>query len=126
MVTECVDASSRGTDTSLTDLLQKGSGLPLGSVKSFRLSSLLVVLLLGVIAVMLIAPDVDLPDTAFQGNTAPIAVHFVSHHVPQGNGDSQAFKIQPGFDDLSSLSLRTHSNDSGMIVPVASRRILRC
>jgi hypothetical protein len=35
------------------------------------LASLLLITLLGVIAVVLIAPEVDLPDTAFQRNSSP-------------------------------------------------------
>ena len=42
----------------------------------------LLMVLLCNIAIVLIVPEVDLPDTAFQRNSSPLTVHAVSHQVP--------------------------------------------
>jgi len=55
-------------------------------VNSFRIKAPALVLLLGLLAVMtliLVLPDVDLPDTAFQRNTSPVALRAHFHPVQQ-------------------------------------------
>lgn len=55
-------------------------------MNSFRIKAPALVLLLGLLAVVtliLVLPDVDLPDTAFQRNTSPIALCAHFHSVPQ-------------------------------------------
>jgi len=55
-------------------------------MQSFQLKSPALVLLLGVFAVitvLLVLPDVDPLDTAFQRNTSPLALHSRSHSIPQ-------------------------------------------
>lgn len=98
----------------------------MSSIRSLRLSSLLVIALLGVIAVMLIVPNIDPPDTAFQNNTAPVVVHSVSHHVPQGNDHSRALDIQFRFDDYSNHSSKLLFHGRKLILSFVSRQILRC
>jgi len=87
---------------------------------------LLLIALLGAIAVMLIVPRIDPPDTAFQNNTAPVVAHSVSHHIPQGNDHSPALDIQFRFDDHSNLSSKRLFLGRKLILSVVSRQILRC
>jgi hypothetical protein len=46
------------------------------------LASLLLITLLGMIAVVLIAPEVDLPDTAFQRNSSPQTIRAQATQSP--------------------------------------------
>src|SRR4051812_41465360 len=55
------------------------------SVGSFKVNSrtlFLVIALLGIIVIVLIVPDVDLPDTAFQRNRSLQAFRALSHQMP--------------------------------------------
>jgi len=97
----------------------------MGSFKTGPLSSLLLIGLLALIAAVLIAPDVDLPDTAFQRNTSPLAIHAQSLHVPQGNVNGSASHIPFRFADASGLALRVFSSDITVEVPSVPHRILR-
>ncbi len=98
----------------------------MGSFKTGLLSSALLILLFGLIAAVLIAPDIDLPDTAFQGNTSPLAIHALSHHVPQGNTNGSADPISFRLADASCLAVGACTGDSSLEVPSAPHRILRC
>jgi hypothetical protein len=58
--------------------------------RSFTLSRFalfLLIAVLGVITIILILPDIDLPDTAFHRNTSPLAIRAQSHHAPNANAD---------------------------------------
>ena len=44
-------------------------------LKANSVSSLLLALLMGAMLAILVLPEVDLPDTAFYTNTAPVMVH---------------------------------------------------
>jgi|SRR5215472_12739198 len=63
-------------------------------VSSFRIRRPALVLLLGLLAVItiiLVLPDVDLLDTAFQRNTSPIALRAHFHSVPQFRSTATIF-----------------------------------
>jgi hypothetical protein len=98
----------------------------MGSFKTGPLSSLLLIGLLALISAVLIAPDVDLPDTAFQRNTSPLAIHALSSHVPQRNANASASHISLRFADAADLALRVFSCDSAVEVSSVPHRILRC
>ena len=98
----------------------------MGSFKTGPLSSLLLIVLLGLIAAVLIAPDVDLPDTAFQRNSSPLAIHALSSHFPQGNANGSVSHVQLRLADVSDLALKVFSSDSAVEVPSVPHRILRC
>ena len=98
----------------------------MGSFKSGPLSSLLLIGLLALIAVVLIAPQVDLPDAAFQRNSSPLAIHALAHHAPEGNANGSAPQIPFRFADASDLALKVFSCDSAVEVHSVAHRILRC
>jgi hypothetical protein len=61
------------------------------SVRPFKSKSpvlLIVTALLGIIVVVLILPDLDLPDTAFQRNSSLQALRALSHHVPHASANA--------------------------------------
>ena len=107
-------------------LPRKGSDLTLGSERSNPLSTLLLITLLAVVAVMLIVPAVDPPDTAFQGNTAPLVVHSVFHHVAPGNQHSRALPYQLQASESAGITCARPSQSSDLILPFEAYRILRC
>ena len=49
---------------------------------------LIVMALLGIIVVVLILPDVELPDTAFQRNSSFQALRALSHQVPHASANA--------------------------------------
>ena len=57
------------------------------------LAAVLLLVVLTMIAVILILPQVDLPDTAFQRNSSPVAIHTLSHHVLRVTADAEPFRI---------------------------------
>jgi hypothetical protein len=60
-------------------------GLSFLSMKRWRISPLCLFVLLGVLTVILLVlvlPQVDLLDTAFQRNTAPVAIHVQATSAP--------------------------------------------
>jgi hypothetical protein len=75
---------------------------------------------------MLIVPETDPPDAAFQRNTAPVLVQAVVHHVPPGTQHPSAFKAQIEQSESSDRFCQRHSNGSDLIVPFVSHQILRC
>jgi hypothetical protein len=63
-------------------------------VNSFRVKAPALVLLLGLLAVVtliLVLPDVDLLDTAFQRNTSPVSLRAHFHSVPQFRSSASLF-----------------------------------
>jgi hypothetical protein len=98
----------------------------MGSFKSGPLSSLLLLGLLAWIAVVLIAPQVDLPDTAFEKNNSPLAVHALTIHVPQENANGNALQITFSSAEASDLPLEVFFSDKTVEVPTIPPRILRC
>jgi hypothetical protein len=61
------------------------------SVRPFKSKSpvlLVVTALLSIIVVVLILPDVDLPDTAFQRNSSLQALRALSYQVPHANANA--------------------------------------
>jgi hypothetical protein len=67
---------------------QNGEGRSLDITKSTPLASLLLLTLLGVIASVLIVPQVDLPDAAFHGKSAPVVMRAAAHAALQRNASS--------------------------------------
>jgi hypothetical protein len=98
----------------------------MGSFKTGRLASALLILFFGLIVAVLIAPDIDLPDTAFQRNSSPLAIHALSHHVPQGNTNGSASHTSFRLADGSCFALGVCSGDNVVEVPSVPHRILRC
>ena len=98
----------------------------MGSFKSTPVSTLLLIVLLGSIAAVLIAPEIDLPDTAFQRNSSPLAIHSQSHQVPQANADGNVLQISLPLADASDLAPKAQFGDSAIEIPSAPPPILRC
>lgn len=98
----------------------------MGSNKSLPLSTWLLITLLSVIAVMLIVPEIDAPDTALQLNTAPQVVHGVVHHVPQGNLQFPASVIEVELFEKTDLAYKFQSSESDSSLSLVSHQILRC
>ena len=96
----------------------------MGSFKSGPLSTLLLIGLLAWIAYVLIEPEIDLPDTAFQRDGSPLAIHALTQHVPHGNTNVSAPRITFPSADASYLALEV-SFDKAVEVPSAPPRILR-
>jgi hypothetical protein len=97
----------------------------MGSFKSRPLSSLLLLGLLAWIAYVLIAPEIDLPDTAFQRDGSPLAIHARVCHAPQRNANLSAPKISFPSAGASYLAPEIFY-DKAVEVPSAPPRILRC
>ena len=97
------------------------------SFKTNPLPTVLLIILLGLVIVILILPEVDLPDTAFQRNSSPTAVHCLSHQPSRAvasvgfsrvgvPGDGQAFGI-----------CRVRQGDTGDLqIVTVQRETLRC
>ena len=51
--------------------------------RSIPTGLVLLLALFAVIVLLLVLPDVDPPETAFQRNTSPLALHSHSHSIPQ-------------------------------------------
>ena len=61
--------------------------------KSSPLASWSLVVLLSIIALVLILPGVDLPDTAFRNNSSPLAIRSLSQQVPRANANVGLFRL---------------------------------
>jgi hypothetical protein len=96
------------------------------SFKSAPLTSLLLIVLLGSIAAVLIAPQIDLPDTAFQRNSSPLAIHAQSHQVAQTNSDGIAPLISFRLREASEIALNARFGDSAVEIPSVPPPTLRC
>jgi len=105
---------------------QKDRAFSMGSFKSGPLSSLLLIGLLAWIAVVLIAPQVDLPDAAFQGNGSPLGIHSLTREVPQRDANIGAPEIALPPSDASDLALMVFFCDKAVGVPSLTPRILCC
>lgn len=71
-------------------------------MRPFKLNSLtlfLVIALMGIIVVILILPDVDLPDTAFQRNGSLQAVRLLCCQTPHASANAHAVHLLFKFDD---------------------------
>ena len=97
----------------------------MGSFKISRLSTLVLIAVLGLIVAILIAPQVDLPDYTFQRNSSPLAMHALSHHVPEGNASCLAslVSLQP---DAVDPARTVSSSDLATEAPSVPHPILRC
>ena len=49
--------------------------------------------MLFIIALVVILPDVDLPDTAFRSNGSPLAIRSLYQQVPQANANAGLFPL---------------------------------
>ena len=49
--------------------------------------------MLFIIALVVILPDVDLPDTAFRSNSSPLAIRSLSQQVPHANTNAGLFPL---------------------------------
>jgi hypothetical protein len=77
-------------------------GVSKTSVRPFKSNSLalcIVIALLGVIVVVLILPDVDLPDTAFQRNSSLQVLRALSHQTPNATAFAGSFQLSFQFKD---------------------------
>jgi hypothetical protein len=99
-------------------------------VRPFKLNSLtllLVIALLGIIVVVLILPDVDLPDTAFQRNSSLQTLRALSHQMPHASANAGSFCLSFLFESASVAPRQVHetrtqrSND----LPI-EHKALRC
>jgi hypothetical protein len=74
------------------------------SVRPFKLNSLtlfLVIALMGIMVVVLILPDVDLPDTAFQRNSSLQALRSLCYQMPHASAKAHAVHLSLEFEDTS-------------------------
>jgi len=101
-----------------------------GSVRPFKANFLTlctVIPLLAIIVVVLILPDVDLPDTAFQRNGTLQALRTLSHQIPHASAKTGSFHVSFHFENASIPPRQTHetcarhSND----LPI-QHKALRC
>ena len=98
----------------------------MGSFKSSPLSSFLLIVLLGAIVAILIAPQIDLPDTAFQRNSSPVAVNAQFHQVTQTNAVGNIRQLNPLLAESPILALNDRFGDRAIEVHSAHPLILRC
>jgi hypothetical protein len=76
-------------------------------VRPFKSNSLvlfIVIALLGMIVAVLILPQVDLPDTAFQRNASLQALLAPPHHAPHAIASAALCRQLSQFEDASILS----------------------
>ena len=71
----------------------------MSSFKSNPLTTLLVIALLGMIVIVLILPDMDLPDTAFQRNDSLQISQTLSHQTPHASLSANSFRVSFQFND---------------------------
>jgi hypothetical protein len=96
------------------------------ALKSNSLALCLVIALLGVIVAVLILPDVDLPDTAFQRNSSLQALRAHSHEMPHASanrGQHISFQFS-GSSTLARQAGETHARRSNDL-PI-QHKALRC
>jgi hypothetical protein len=62
---------------------------------------LIVIVLLAMIVVVLILPDVDLPDTAFQRNCSLQALRALSHPATTAGAHAACYRLSPQFEGSS-------------------------
>lgn len=98
----------------------------MGSFKSAPLSALLLFVLLGAIVAILIAPQIDLPDTAFQRNSSRLAVHAQPHKVSQVTAVGNARHIGFSSADTLFLALNDRYPDRLATTQSAHSLVLRC
>lgn len=85
------------------------------------------VLLLSLIVIVLILPDVDLPDTAFQRNSSPLAIRALSHQVLQASASAGVFRPSFQLGLASSRHLQRRETRAGRREDLAIHlEILRC
>jgi hypothetical protein len=68
-------------------------GIPVSSIRANSLAMFIVIALLGMIVAVLILPQVDLPDTAFQRNGSLRASRALSHQVPHTSATGASFSL---------------------------------
>lgn len=97
----------------------------MGSFRSSRTSTILLLGLLAWIAMVLILPQIDLDDAAFRNKESPLAIHSQTLDVSQANAIISVPRIPlvPGNDSDASLVVMS---DSAVEVPSTAPRILRC
>ena len=100
----------------------------LTSIKIPPFALLLLMSILGLIAAVLIAPTVDLPDTAFQRDGAPLSIHALSHSAPKSSEGISASISPIARLDLSHghLQITCFDSESADRNPSVPCRILRC
>jgi hypothetical protein len=100
------------------------------SVRPFKSNSLalcIVIALLGMIVVVLILPDVDLPDTAFQRNSSLQTLRALSHQVPHAGAYAGSFHLSFQFKDASIPLRQVQENHAQCSSDLAiQHKSLRC
>jgi hypothetical protein len=99
-------------------------------VRPFKINSLtllIVIALMGIIVVVLILPDVDLPDTAFQRNSSLQALQAISHQVPHASANAGSFSWSFEFVEASASSRQVQETGARRFndLPI-QHRTLRC
>jgi hypothetical protein len=97
----------------------------MGSFKTGRFSTLMLLGLLAWIAYVLIAPEIDLDDATFLSKGSPLAIHALTRHVPQAEWTVGATRITFPSAGAADLALAVLF-DKAVEVPSAPPRILRC
>jgi uncharacterized membrane protein len=95
--------------------------------KSKSLALCIVTALLAIIVVVLILPDVDLPDTAFQRNSSLQALRALSHQVPHAGAYAGSFHLSFQFKDASIPLRQVQENHAQCSSDLAiQHKSLRC
>ena len=97
------------------------------SFKSNPLALSVVLSLLGLILIVLVLPEVDLPDTAFQRNSSAQAIRSLSHLSSQVSANSGPFRISFLFETICTPSrYAQETRVHGLEDPSSQHKTLRC
>jgi hypothetical protein len=124
-VTELIADSFEHSDRMHSTIL----GMVIGSVRSFTstpLASLLLVTLLALIAVVLVVPEIDLPDATCQGCTAPLAAHSHTHHTSQGATTGGELQFSSVLPTRTTYAWTDRPDDDAVELSLIPHPILRC
>ena len=85
------------------------------------------VALLSAITLVVILPDVDLPDTAFRSNNSPLAIHTLCQQVPHHrNANAGVFlSFEPVFSSIEQWHVRETRGRHPKDLPI-EHESLRC
>ena len=83
--------------------------------------------LLFIIALVVILPDVDLPDTAFRSNSSPLAIRRLSQQMPQTDANPGLFRlsIQSACSSMEGCQVRETRAQLPEDLPI-EHKSLRC
>ena len=98
----------------------------MGSFRTGPVSAILLVGLLAWIAIVLVAPQVDLEDAAFRSGQAPLQIHVLACHVPQADLTFSLPGITHPPAQAPAVVLESGLLETAVEVPSTPPRVLRC